>query len=97
MMEVKETRTDVFVVSLDRDGKGLQYEFVRTPPEGPDDWATLDYGDQIFVDLMDYELKPIPGQPHGALTIPAINDICQIVYRFARGTKIDFPVLLDER
>ncbi len=97
LMNVEKLREHVYAVTLERDGKRLRYEFIWRPPPRPGLPDTLDYDEQVVWDLMAYEVKPPPGRPHGAITIPALDEVCQIVYRVADGGEVDFPVVLDER
>ena len=97
LMEVREVRKDVYMVSLERDGNPLRYEFTWNPPPRPDLPETLDYPDQIQWDLMDYEVPDVTGQANGAIWIPVLHEVCQVVYRVADGHAIEFPMILDER
>lgn len=96
-MDVQKVRENVYLVTLDRDGKPMTYEYIRVPPTGPDDWARFDYPDSIEWDLIDYEVKPEPGRPHGAVWIPALLDLNKLVYRAVASENLEFPIVLDER
>lgn len=97
LMDIRRIREDIYAVTCNRDGQILRYEFTRRPPVRPGLPESLDYDDQVVSDLIDYEAKPPPGRPHGAIVIPSLDKACQIVYRVADGHSIDFPIVLDER
>ena len=97
LMDVQKLSDDTYSLVLDRDGKRLQYELRWRPPSHEGGLSTLDHSDQIVWDLMDYEVIPPPGRPHGAIWIPLLRDIGRAVSRVIRGEEVDFPIVLDER
>lgn len=97
LVNVREVREHVYLATLDRDGQLMEYEFTWTPPDGPDDWPIVNYPDRADYDLIDYEPEEYKNKPGGALWVPALAKVAQIVYRLAEGATIDYPVLLDER
>ncbi len=97
LMNVQEIRENVFLVTLDRDGRRMEYEYTRIPPSDPDDWVRFDWPQQVQWDLIDYEVKPEPGQPQGALWIPALQELNRLVYKAADGEPLKLPIVLDER
>lgn len=97
LMDVRAVRENTYQVVLDRDGKTLGYEFTWYPPSRPGRPDRLDYPDQVFWDLMDYQVEEKPGSANGALCIPAVYEVCQVVYRVANGGDVELPIVLDER
>lgn len=97
LVSITECRENVYLVTLDRDGKILEYEFTRTPPNGADGYAMVGYPDKAAYDLIDYEPEESKNKPGGAIWIPALSKVNQIIHRIANGARIDYPVLLDER
>ena len=94
----EEIREHVYLATLDRDGQAMQYELTWTPPDSPEGWPLVDAPVHMDYDLIDYEAEEYKKRPHGgALWVPAISKVVQIVYRLAAGETIEYPVLLDER
>ena len=47
LMNVQEIREDVFLVTLDRDGRQMQYEYTRILPSEPDDWVRFEWPSKL--------------------------------------------------
>ena len=98
LVNITEVRKHVYLATLDRDGQIIEYEFTWTPPRAPEGWPTVDYPERADYDLIDYEPEEYKNKPDGgALWIPALSKVVQIVYRLADGATIEYPVVLDER
>ena len=97
LMDVRTLADGVRAVTLDRDGTTRRYEFTICAPSRPGLPRSMESPDQVVWDLLDYEWKSPPGQPHGAIWIPVLDEVTRIVYRVADGEPIEFPIVLDER
>lgn len=96
LMDVQLSGT-TYVVTLDRDGKTHRYDFDMQPSPNAEKPPYLVVPEQADWDLIDYEWKPPPGRPHGAIWIPALDEVVRIVHRISEGEQVEFPVVLDER
>lgn len=97
LLNIQPSGETTYTVTLDRDGQTLRYDFEMHPSPNPDRPPHLVVPEQADWDLTDYEWKPPPGRPHGAIWIPALDEVVRTVYRIAEGEQIAFPIILDER
>ena len=99
LVDIKKKDASHCIVTLDRDGKEMIYEFHLHLPDAdhPDRIPSIGPPVEIDYDLIDYELTSPPGTPHGAICIPFMGRLCTLVSRVNRGIPVDLPVVLDER
>lgn len=97
LLSVREVREHIFLVTLDSDGQIFEYEFIWTPPVPPDVAGHVDYPPRVDYDLADYEANELKDKPGGALWVPALSTVINIIHRLATGEVVDCPVVLDER
>lgn len=97
LLSVTEVREHIFLVTFDSDGQTFEYEFTWTPPVPPDVAGHVDYPPRVDYDLADYEAEELKDKPGGALWVPALSTVIDIIHRLAAGEDVDFPFVLDER
>lgn len=97
LVSVREIRKHVYLVTLDRDGANLEYEFTWNPSRDPDGFAHVYYPEHAAYDLIDYEPEDHKDRPGGALWIPPLAEISRLIHCIADGQAIEYPVLLDQR
>lgn len=97
LLNVQEIREHAYLVTLDRDGAVLEYEFTWNPSRNPDGFAHVYYPEHAAYDLVDYEPEEHKNQPGGALWIPPLAKVSRLIHRIVDGQIIDYPVMFDER
>lgn len=97
LMDIQQSEGMTYVVTLNRDGKTLRYDFEMQLSPNSENPPHLVVPEQADWDLIDYEWKPPLGRPHGAIWIPALDEVVRIVYRVSEGERVEFPIVLDER
>ena len=92
-MNVQEIDASRYLVTLDRDGTALEYEFeIR---EGP--LSFIDPPERFYYELIDYQSPATPGFSQGMFDIPLLRVICKAVDRVSEGKPVELPMVLDER
>jgi len=99
LVDIKKKDACNYIVILNRDGKEMVYEYhVHIPgPNDPNGIRAMGHSEEMDYDLIDYELPCPPDRPHGAIYIPFMRRISNLVFRVADGIPVDLPVVLDER